>query len=159
MFVPFHSAWESAITLEKYKEQNNDETGKIKFWGGNNTVSIQISFMKFCLKLYWVALDMWENACDVIDIFGRCFKTWGCLAEALLVSHWFSCSAYPHSGSLLSHWSGQSSALTNLLQYLPQHFRARLTHQPDYGGSKLLWIVGQYAPDYTVQHPRRQFSS
>jgi hypothetical protein len=27
------------------------------------------------------------------------------------------------------------------------------------GGSKLLWNVGQYLPDYTVQHPRREPSS
>jgi hypothetical protein len=33
------------------------------------------------------------------------------------------------------------------------------THHPNDGGSKLLWNVSQYLPDYTVQHPRRQPSS
>jgi hypothetical protein len=28
-------------------------------------------------------------------------------------------------------------------------------HHPDDGGSKLLWNVGQYVPDYTFQHPRK----
>jgi hypothetical protein len=32
-------------------------------------------------------------------------------------------------------------------------------HHPDDLGSKLLWSVGQYLPDYTVLHPRRQPSS
>jgi hypothetical protein len=43
-------------------------------------------------------------------------------------------------------------------RYLPS-FRAQLTHRPNDGGSKLLWNVGQYLPDYTVLHPRRQPSS
>jgi hypothetical protein len=32
-----------------------------------------------------------------------------------------------------------------------------LTHRP-YRGSKHLWNIGQFLPDYTVQHPRRQSS-
>jgi hypothetical protein len=28
--------------------------------------------------------------------------------------------------------------------------------QGDDGGSKFLWNVGQYLPDYTAEHPRRQ---
>jgi hypothetical protein len=31
-----------------------------------------------------------------------------------------------------------------------------LQHRPDEGGSKRLRNVGQFLPDYTVQHPRRQ---
>jgi hypothetical protein len=34
-----------------------------------------------------------------------------------------------------------------------------LHHQGDGGGSKLLWNVGQYLPDYTAQHSIRQPSS
>jgi hypothetical protein len=30
---------------------------------------------------------------------------------------------------------------------------------PDYGGSKHFWIIGQCLPHYTAQHPRRQSSS
>jgi len=34
-----------------------------------------------------------------------------------------------------------------------------LTHRPDDGGSKLLWNVGQFLPEYcTMQHPRTQSS-
>jgi hypothetical protein len=29
-------------------------------------------------------------------------------------------------------------------------------HSPDDGGSQHLWNIGQYPPDYTKQHPRRQ---
>jgi hypothetical protein len=32
-------------------------------------------------------------------------------------------------------------------------------HHPDDGGSKNLWNVDQFLPDYTAQHPRRQPSS
>jgi hypothetical protein len=32
-------------------------------------------------------------------------------------------------------------------------------HRPDDGGSKLLWNVGQYLPEYTAQHPTRKTSS
>jgi hypothetical protein len=34
-----------------------------------------------------------------------------------------------------------------------------VAYVPDDGGSKLLCNVGQYLPDYTLQHPRRQPSS
>jgi hypothetical protein len=34
-----------------------------------------------------------------------------------------------------------------------------ITHHPDDGGSKLLWNIDPYLPDYTMQHPRRQPSS
>jgi hypothetical protein len=37
--------------------------------------------------------------------------------------------------------------------------RFRGAHNPDDGGSKHLWNVGQFLPDYTAQHPRRQPSS
>jgi hypothetical protein len=46
-----------------------------------------------------------------------------------------------------------------LLLYVPQLFRTWLTHRRDDGGSKLLWNISQYLPDYMVQHPRRQPSS
>jgi hypothetical protein len=36
---------------------------------------------------------------------------------------------------------------------------ACLHNYPDDGGSKFLWNVSLYLPDYTVQHPRRQPSS
>jgi hypothetical protein len=37
--------------------------------------------------------------------------------------------------------------------------RFRGTHHPNDRGSKIFWNVGQYLPDYTSQHPRRQPSS
>jgi hypothetical protein len=42
-----------------------------------------------------------------------------------------------------------------------RHFRGAycLQHRTDNGGSKVLWNVGQYLPDYTAQHRRRQPSS
>jgi hypothetical protein len=49
--------------------------------------------------------------------------------------------------------------LTNLLLYVTRPFRAQLTHRPDDEGSKLLWNIYQYLPDYMVHHPRRQPSS
>jgi hypothetical protein len=33
-------------------------------------------------------------------------------------------------------WCGETSALSDLPLYLTQHFRPRLTHRPDDGGSK-----------------------
>jgi hypothetical protein len=41
------------------------------------------------------------------------------------------------------------------------HFRGAycLHHLPDEGGSKHLWNVGQYLPDYMAQHPKSQLSS
>jgi hypothetical protein len=39
--------------------------------------------------------------------------------------------------------------------YCPHHQDDRL----DDGGSKYVWKVSQFLPDYTAQHPRRQSSS
>jgi hypothetical protein len=37
-------------------------------------------------------------------------------------------------------------------------FRGAYCHCPDDGGSKFLWDVGQYLPEYTAQQPRKQLS-
>jgi hypothetical protein len=63
--------------------------------------------------------------------------------------------------SLLPLSTGQwvSSALTDSFLYRKAIPRARLTHRPDDGGSKVLWNVGRLLPDYMAQRPRRQPSS
>jgi hypothetical protein len=51
------------------------------------------------------------------------------------------------------------SALADCFLHLKPIRRARLTHRPDDGGSKVLWNVGKLLPDYTALQPRRQPSS
>jgi hypothetical protein len=56
-------------------------------------------------------------------------------------------------------------SLSSLLQFkiqwclLPPSSGWWVTHCPDDGGSKLLWNVSRFLPDYMAQHPRRQSSS
>jgi hypothetical protein len=37
-------------------------------------------------------------------------------------------------------------------------WRTEIEMGPDDGGSKHLWNVGQFLPDYTAQHPRRYWN-
>jgi hypothetical protein len=48
------------------------------------------------------------------------------------------------------------SALADWFLYLKLIPLTRLTHCPDYGGSKDLWNAGKLLPDYTALQPRRQ---
>jgi hypothetical protein len=48
--------------------------------------------------------------------------------------------------------------ICNFLRWCHWHLAPAMTHHPDDGGSKHLWKVGQYLPDDTGQHPRRQSS-
>jgi hypothetical protein len=54
----------------------------------------------------------------------------------------------------LTHWSGQATAMSDLFLNLSSLFRTRLTYHSDDGGSKSLWYIHQFLPDYTAQHHR-----
>jgi hypothetical protein len=51
------------------------------------------------------------------------------------------------------------STLADRFLYLKPIPRARLTHRPDDGRSKVLWNTGKFLPDYTALQPIRQPSS
>jgi hypothetical protein len=57
------------------------------------------------------------------------------------------------------HFAENSGSITPYTETHPISLNCSSTHRPDDGGSKDLWNVGKFLPDYTALQPRRQPSS
>jgi hypothetical protein len=115
----------------------------------------------FMRKFQWLS---WKNVWSIFLLTSSCLKDDKHVERNLrpgnlsVTSKWSRIPAYPainyftititdHSSIDLQNWKNSWRWLSSGMQ------------NPYDGGSNLLWNVGQYLPDYTVLHSRRQSSS